>query len=72
MHKLESVSFKTVRHILMLPFVLLKRTGSEEEFINDIVSASRRHAYGPLAERLIHMEHKSGNTSGISKSSPDG
>ncbi len=50
---------------------LLKHTGSEEEFIKDIVSASRRHAYGPLAERLIHMVHKSGNTSGVSKSSLD-
>ncbi len=27
----------------------------------------RRHAHGPLAERLMHMEHKSGNTSGVSK-----
>ncbi len=25
----------------------------------------------PLAERLIHMEHNSGNTSGVSKSSSD-
>ncbi len=31
----------------------------------------RHHAHGPLAERLMHMEHKSGNTSGVSKSSSD-
>ncbi len=29
----------------------------------------RRHAHGPLAERLMHMAHKSGKTSGVSKSS---
>ncbi len=31
----------------------------------------RRHSHGPLAERLMHTAHKSGNTSGVSKSSPD-
>ncbi len=31
----------------------------------------RRHAHGPLAERLMHMAHKIGNTSGVSKSSSD-
>ncbi len=31
----------------------------------------RRHAHGPLAKRLMHMAHKSGNTSGVSKSSSD-
>ncbi len=31
----------------------------------------RRHYHGPLAERLMHMAHKSGNTSGVSKSSSD-
>ncbi len=31
----------------------------------------RRHAHGPLAERLMHMAHKSGNTSGVLKSSSD-
>ncbi len=29
----------------------------------------RRHAPGPLAKRLMHMAHFSGNTSGVSKSS---
>ncbi len=31
----------------------------------------RRHAHGPLAERLVHISHKTGNTSGVSKSSSD-
>ncbi len=31
----------------------------------------RRHAHGPLAKRLMHMVHFSGNTSGVSKSSSD-
>ncbi len=31
----------------------------------------RRHAHGPLAKRLMHMAHLSGNTSGVSKSSSD-
>ncbi len=31
----------------------------------------RRHAHGPLAKHLMHMAHKSGNTSGVSKSSSD-
>ncbi len=31
----------------------------------------RRHAHGPLAKRLMHMVHFSGNTSGGSKSSLD-
>ncbi len=31
----------------------------------------RRHAHGPLAKRLMHMVHFSGNTSGGSKSSSD-
>ncbi len=31
----------------------------------------RRHAHGPLAKRLMHMAHLSGNTSGVSKSSTD-
>ncbi len=31
----------------------------------------RYHAHGPPAERLINMAHKSGNTSGVSKSSSD-
>ncbi len=31
----------------------------------------RRHAHRPLAERLMHMAHKSGNTSGVSKLSSD-
>ncbi len=31
----------------------------------------RRHAHGPLAKRLMHMAHFSGNTSGMSKSSYD-
>ncbi len=31
----------------------------------------RRHAHGPLAKRLMHMAHLSGNISGVSKSSSD-
>ncbi len=31
----------------------------------------RRHAHGPLAKHLMHTAHKSGNTSGVSKSSSD-
>ncbi len=31
----------------------------------------RRHAHGPLAKRLMHMVHFSGNTSVVSKSSSD-
>ncbi len=31
----------------------------------------RRHTHGPLAKRLMHMTHFSGNTSGVSKSSSD-
>ncbi len=31
----------------------------------------RRHAHGPLAKRLMHIAHLSGNTSGVSKSSSD-
>ncbi len=31
----------------------------------------RRHAHGPLAKRLMHMAHLSGNTSGVSKSTSD-
>ncbi len=31
----------------------------------------RHHAHGPLAKRLMHMAHLSGNTSGVSKSSSD-
>ncbi len=31
----------------------------------------RRHAHGLLAKRLMHMAHKIGNTSGVSKSSSD-
>ncbi len=31
----------------------------------------RRHVHGPLAKRLMHMVHLSGNTSGVSKSSSD-
>ncbi len=31
----------------------------------------RRHAHRTLAKRLMHMAHKSGNTSGVSKSSSD-
>ncbi len=31
----------------------------------------RRHAHGPLAKRLMHMLHLSGNTSEVSKLSPD-
>ncbi len=31
----------------------------------------RRHAQGPLAKRLMHMAHLSGNTSGVSKSASD-
>ncbi len=31
----------------------------------------RCHAHGPLAKRLMHMAHLSGNTSGVSKSSSD-
>ncbi len=31
----------------------------------------RRHTHGPLAKRLMHMAHKSGNASGVSKSSSD-
>ncbi len=31
----------------------------------------RRHTHGPLAERLMYMTHKNGNTSGVSKSSSD-
>ncbi len=31
----------------------------------------RCHAHGPLAKRLVHMAHLSGNTSGVSKSSSD-
>ncbi len=31
----------------------------------------RRHTHGPLAKRLMHMAHLSGNTSGVSKSSLD-
>ncbi len=29
------------------------------------------HAHGPLAEHLMHVAHKIGNTSGVSKSSLD-
>ncbi len=31
----------------------------------------RRHTHGPLAERLMHTAHESGNTSGVAKSSSD-
>ncbi len=31
----------------------------------------RHHAHGPLAKRLMHMAHLSGNTSGVSNSSSD-
>ncbi len=31
----------------------------------------RRHTHGPLAKRLMHMVHLSGNTSVVSKSSTD-
>ncbi len=31
----------------------------------------RRHTHRPLAKRLMHMAHLSGNTSGVSKSSSD-
>ncbi len=31
----------------------------------------RLHTHGLLAKRLMHMAHKSGNTSGVSKSSSD-
>ncbi len=34
-------------------------------------SSLRRHAHGPLAKRLMHTAHFSGNTSGVSKSSSD-
>ncbi len=30
-----------------------------------------RHAHGPLAKHLMHTAHKSGNTSGVLKSSSD-
>ncbi len=37
-----------------------------------LVSLSlRSHAHGTLAKRLMHMAHKSGNTSGVLKSSSD-
>ncbi len=37
-----------------------------------VISLSlRRHDHGPLAKRLMHMVHLSGNTSGVSKSSSD-
>ncbi len=35
------------------------------------VSASDDTSHGPLAKRLMHMAHLSGNTSGVSKSSSD-
>ncbi len=36
-----------------------------------LVSASDVTSHGPLAERLMHMVHLSGNTSGVSKASSD-
>ncbi len=43
---------------------------------NDIISVwqylvSASDGHGPLAKRLMHMAHLSGNTSGVSKSSSD-
>ncbi len=32
-----------------------------------IMISLRRHVHGPLAKRLMHIAHKSGNTSGVSK-----
>ncbi len=55
-------------------FILEVRGHSRAETFNvqEIPSLSlRRHPHGPLAKRLMHMAHLSGNTSGVSKSSSD-
>ncbi len=39
-------------------------------YVNNSLSL-RRHTHGTLAKRPMHMAHKSGNTSGVSKSSSD-
>ncbi len=46
--------------------LLVKGTGHPK-----ISLSLRCHAHGPLAKRLMHMAHLSGNTSGVSKSSSD-
>ncbi len=40
-------------------------------YIHTASLSLRRHAHVPLAKRLMHMVHLSGNTSGVSKSSSD-
>lgn len=38
---------------------------------NYLISRRRIHAHGPLAEHLMHVAHKMGNTLGVSKPSSD-
>ncbi len=57
----SSYALKCVMHILQETYCFCINI-----FKSIVVSAHR-----PLVERLMHMAHKSGNTSGVSKSSSD-
>ncbi len=46
-----------------------KSIGTPDHYPNRDLSSSLSH--GPLAKRLMHMAHLSGNISGVSKSSSD-
>ncbi len=62
-----SALFLTIVHCYEVYFVFCIYNGSQWEPSLSL----RRHAHGPLAKRLMHMAHLSGNTSGVSKSSSD-
>ncbi len=70
---------RRVTHLLALWrkntfFLVLPPPISQMDHWHSIYNLSlglRRHAHGPLAKRLTHMAHLSGNTSGVSKSSLD-
>ncbi len=50
------------------------RDGDKEAKLTDYSfkwASLRRHTHGPLAKRMMHVAHLSGNTSGASKSSSD-
>ncbi len=64
------VYFKYCFIFMSYPLILLMFLAKLSESFEHSLSL-RRHAHGPLVKHLMHMEHKSGKTSGVSKSSSD-
>ncbi len=61
----KSSSYRITLEIL----ISLKYNPTQTQVLTSL--SLRRHAHRPLAERLMHMAHLAGNTSGVSKSSSD-